>query len=96
MTLLELILLLIIAGACGALGKAIAGWMPGGFIVSIVVGFIGALVGTWIARLAHLPEIFALELGNTTFPIIWSIIGSALFVALIALLTGGRRSTTRP
>jgi uncharacterized membrane protein YeaQ/YmgE (transglycosylase-associated protein family) len=88
MTLLELLILLVVAGICGAVGKAIVGYFPGGFLASIGVGFIGALLGTWVARSVGLPELFAVSIGRTTFPIIWSILGSALFVALIALISG--------
>jgi uncharacterized membrane protein YeaQ/YmgE (transglycosylase-associated protein family) len=90
MTLLDLIVLLIIAGICGALGQAISGFSRGGCLVSIALGFVGALLGMWLARQLGLPELFAIQIGTTSFPIIWSIIGSALFVAIIALLT--RRS----
>jgi uncharacterized membrane protein YeaQ/YmgE (transglycosylase-associated protein family) len=91
MSIVELLVLLVIAGVCGATGKAIVGWFPGGFLASIGVGFVGALVGTWLARLAGLPELFAIRVGSTTFPIVWSILGSALFVGLIALIAGRRR-----
>jgi len=91
MTVLDFVLLLLIAGICGALGQVIAGSGRGGFLVSIVIGFIGALLGMAIARAAGLPEVFAFSTGDgTTFPIIWSIIGGALFVAVIQLLSGGR------
>lgn len=90
MTILDLIVLLIIAGICGALGQAISGFSRGGCLVSIALGFVGALLGMWLARQLGLPEIFAIQIGTTSFPIVWSIIGSALFVAIIALLT--RRS----
>lgn len=92
MGIIELLVLLIIAGVCGATGKAIVGWFPGGFLASIGVGFVGALVGTWLARLAGLPELFAIRVGGTTFPIVWSILGSALFVGLISLIAGRRRA----
>lgn len=93
MSLLELILLLVVAGICGAIGKAIVGYFPGGFLVSIAVGFVGALLGSWVARAVGLPELFALRIGNAaTFPIVWAIIGSTLFVGLVALLT--RRTYT--
>jgi uncharacterized membrane protein YeaQ/YmgE (transglycosylase-associated protein family) len=88
MSLLELLILLLIAGICGAVGKAIVGYFPGGFLASIGVGFVGALLGTWVARAVGLPELFAISVGHTTFPIVWSILGSALFVALIALISG--------
>ena len=90
MTLLDLILLLIVAGICGALGQAISGFSRGGCLVSIALGFIGALLGMWLARNMGLPELYAVRIGTTSFPIIWSIIGSALFVAVIGLLTRSR------
>ena len=90
MTILDLIVLLIIAGLCGALGQAITGYSRGGCLVSIALGFIGALLGMWLARQFGLPELFAIQIGTTNFPIIWSIIGSALFVAVIALISRSR------
>jgi uncharacterized membrane protein YeaQ/YmgE (transglycosylase-associated protein family) len=90
MTILDLVVLLIIAGLCGALGQAITGFSRGGCLVSIALGFIGALLGMWLARSLGLPELFSVQIGTTSFPIIWSIIGSALFVAIIALLSRGR------
>jgi uncharacterized membrane protein YeaQ/YmgE (transglycosylase-associated protein family) len=96
MSIVELLILLLIAGICGAVGKAIAGYFPGGFVVSIGVGFVGALVGTWLARLVGLPELFAIRAGGTTFPIIWSILGSAVFVALISLIAGRGNWFGRP
>jgi uncharacterized membrane protein YeaQ/YmgE (transglycosylase-associated protein family) len=85
MTLVSFLLLLVIAGICGAIGQAIAGFQ-GGILVSIAVGFIGALIGVWLAGVLGVREIFAVNIGGRTFPIIWSIIGSALFAALIGLL----------
>jgi len=90
MTILDLVVLLIIAGLCGALGQAITGFSRGGCLVSIALGFIGALLGMWLARNLGLPELFSVQIGTTSFPIIWSIIGSALFVAVIALVTRSR------
>jgi uncharacterized membrane protein YeaQ/YmgE (transglycosylase-associated protein family) len=87
MTLVDLLILLLVAGLCGAMGQAIAGYSRGGCLVSIALGFVGALLGMWLARAMHLPELFAVQIGTTSFPIIWSIIGSALFVAVLALIT---------
>jgi uncharacterized membrane protein YeaQ/YmgE (transglycosylase-associated protein family) len=87
MTILSLLVLLLIAGVCGALGQAIAGYSRGGCLVSIALGFIGALLGMWIAGALGLPEVFAIKVGGQSFPIVWSIIGSALFVAVLSLLT---------
>jgi uncharacterized membrane protein YeaQ/YmgE (transglycosylase-associated protein family) len=90
MTVVELLILLVISAVCGSLGMAIAGFSRGGCLTSIALGFIGALVGMWIARALNLPELFTLTLGNVNFPIVWSIIGSTLFVAVIGFLTRPR------
>lgn len=87
MTVFEFLLLLAIAGICGSLGQAITGYSRGGCLVSIALGFVGAVIGMWLARKIGLPELFPVRIGNTSFPVIWSIIGSSLFVAVIALLT---------
>ena len=90
MTLLDFLILLLVAGICGALGQAITGYSRGGCLVSIALGFVGAVLGLWLARALQLPELFAVQIGGTNFPIVWSIIGSALFVAVIALITRRR------
>jgi uncharacterized membrane protein YeaQ/YmgE (transglycosylase-associated protein family) len=90
MTLVDLLVLLLVAGLCGSLGQAIGGFSRGGCLVSIALGFIGALIGMWLARKLGLPELFVLPVGGTRFPIIWSIIGSALFVAIINLISRSR------
>ena len=86
-TLPGLIILIVIAAICGALGGAIAGQVRGGFIVSMVVGFIGALIGPWIAHQLKLPEPFMLNVSGQSFPVLWSIIGAAVFVAIIHLIS---------
>ena len=90
MTILDLVVLLIIAGICGSLGQAISGFSRGGCLVSIALGFIGAILGMWLARQLGLPELFSINIGGTNFPIVWSIIGSAVFVAIISLITRRR------
>lgn len=90
MGLIEFLLLLLIAGICGSIGQAIAGYTRGGCLVSIAVGFIGALLGSWIAVELGLPEYFNVNVGGSNFPILWSIIGSVIFVAIIGLFTRRR------
>lgn len=90
MSLSSLILLLVIAAICGAIGKALAGSARGGLLVSIVLGFVGALVGPWVAGQLGLPEPFMVTIGGESFPILWSIIGAALFVAIIHLISRRR------
>lgn len=87
MGFLEFLLLLFIAGICGSIGQAIAGYSKGGCVVSIVVGFIGALLGSWLSEQMGLPELFNVTVGGSEFPVIWSIIGSVIFVVIVGLLT---------
>jgi uncharacterized membrane protein YeaQ/YmgE (transglycosylase-associated protein family) len=88
MTITDILLLLLIAAVVGWVARALVGY-KGGLIVTIAVGFIGAVLGGWIAGRLGLPEIFSVNVGGITIPIIWAIIGAALFVALIALLSRG-------
>jgi uncharacterized membrane protein YeaQ/YmgE (transglycosylase-associated protein family) len=86
MTGVEFLILLLIALIAGVIGQSIAHYSAGGLLASIAMGFIGALLGMWIARSLGLPEPFAVRVGQT-FPFIWAIIGATLFLALIKLIT---------
>jgi uncharacterized membrane protein YeaQ/YmgE (transglycosylase-associated protein family) len=90
MTLVGLLVLLLVAGVCGSVGRTIAGYSHTGCLASIALGFIGALLGMWLARTLHLPELFSLDVGGERFPVLWSIIGSALFVAVLSLFSSRR------
>lgn len=88
MSITEFIILLIIAAICGGVGQSLAGYDLGGCFVSIIVGFIGAYIGLWIAGKMGLPELFAINVGGKSFPIVWAVIGSAVFTLIIALIRG--------
>lgn len=90
MSLPAILLYLVIAAVCGAIGKAIAGGARGGLVVSTILGFVGALVGPWIAGQLGLPEPFMIDIGGQSYPVLWSIIGAAVFVAVIHLISGRR------
>jgi uncharacterized membrane protein YeaQ/YmgE (transglycosylase-associated protein family) len=89
---MSFLLLLIIAAICGAIGQSIAGYSMGGCLISTVVGFIGALIGKWLAAKMGLTYILPVEINGQTFPIIWSIMGSALFAVTIGVLKRGKDS----
>jgi uncharacterized membrane protein YeaQ/YmgE (transglycosylase-associated protein family) len=80
----------VIAAICGGVGRALAGGAPGGLIVSIALGLVGALLGPWVAGQLHLSEPLMLQVGGQTFPIVWSIVGAALVVALLHLVPARR------
>ena len=90
MTLIDVLILLIIAAVCGAIGRSLAGGTQGGCLVSIALGFIGALIGSAIARKLHLPEPLLISVSGQRFPLLWSIVGAALLVAVLHLISGRR------
>ena len=86
MSFWEIIVLLFIAGLAGSIGQVISGYTLGGCFLSIILGFVGALTGTWIARHFHLPGIFIVNTGDISLPLFWAIAGSILFSVIFSLL----------
>ncbi len=86
MTLIGFLVLLLIAAICGSVGQSLAGYDLGGCLVSIVVGFIGAYIGLWLAGKFGLPGIFEISIEGKPFPVVWAVIGSAIFTFIVALL----------
>jgi len=90
MSVTSFILLLLVAAICGSIGQALVGYSVGGCLVSALVGFVGALFGSWLPVQLGLPEPLPVRIGSDTFPILWSIIGSALLVFGVAMLNRRR------
>lgn len=85
MDLLGLLILLIIAAICGALGEMIGGVkVPGGWIGSIVAGLVGAWIG---GMLLHFGPVIG---GIQVIP---AIIGAILFVLVLRLIFNATRGT---
>jgi uncharacterized membrane protein YeaQ/YmgE (transglycosylase-associated protein family) len=92
MTFIGFLMLLVVAAFAGSLGQTIAGYSLGGCAASIVVGFVGAYIGMWVANQFGLNPIFSVSIQGETFPIVWSVIGSALLSATLGILLR-RRAT---
>lgn len=90
MTLTGILVLIVIAGIVGALGQTISGYSFGGCLMSIVVGFVGAFIGVWLAGQLGLPEVFAINIEGESFPVVWGIVGSAILSLLLGLFTRRR------
>ncbi|HNP70158.1 MAG TPA: GlsB/YeaQ/YmgE family stress response membrane protein [Kouleothrix sp.] len=92
MDLLQLLTLLVIAGICGAIAQWIVAFSPGTLLVSIIVGVIGAYLGTVLANLLRIPNLIPpLLIGNQPFSLLWALLGSvALLYALKLLRNSGR------
>lgn len=92
MSFLDILIQLVIAGITGSIARKLVGMDRGGCILSIVVGFIGALLGTWLARELNFPELYSFTIRGTNYPIIWSIIGAVLFTAFLSLISPKKKN----
>jgi uncharacterized membrane protein YeaQ/YmgE (transglycosylase-associated protein family) len=90
MTLIDFLILAVVAAVCGMVGESLVGYSVGGCLTLAVIGYIGAFIGLWVARQFGLPELFVVTVGGKAIPVVWSIIGSALLVAGLAVI---RRAT---
>ncbi len=88
MTIGGILIILLIAAVCGGIAQALVGYSRGGCLVSMVVGFIGAFLGWWIADYFNWPMFFQINIQGQTFPVVWSIIGGVIFVAVLNLING--------
>jgi uncharacterized membrane protein YeaQ/YmgE (transglycosylase-associated protein family) len=88
--MIDILISLIIAGIAGSIARSLSGFSRGGCIISIVVGFIGAIIGTWLARELQLPDPFVIVIRGTSYNILWTIIGAVIFTAALSLITPGK------
>jgi uncharacterized membrane protein YeaQ/YmgE (transglycosylase-associated protein family) len=76
---------IIVGGIAGALAKLIMpGDDPGGFIITIILGIAGALVGGFLASLIGIGG------GGTIWSIIIATIGAIILLAIYRAVAGGR------
>ena len=66
LTLESLVILLIVAGLTGWIAQRITGYSRRGWLTSVGLGFIGAVIGSWAVKQFGLPIIWALHVGHTT------------------------------
>ncbi len=84
LSLPTLVVILVIAAVCGAIGSSLAGRRVG-LLTATALGFIGAIFGPLVARALHVREPLMIHVSGHPFPVVWSIVGAALFVALLHL-----------
>ena len=89
MDLLQILILLVIAGICAAIAQWIVGFSPGGFIISIIVGVVGAYLGTSFAGLLSIPALLPIHVGIYSFDLVWAVLGSLLLLLLLYLIRYG-------
>ncbi len=86
MSLFHLLVFMAVAAIIGGIAQSIVGYSHGGCLISAVLGFIGAILGTWLAGILHAPELWVIQIGDQEVPVIWSIIGATLFVGILQFM----------
>jgi uncharacterized membrane protein YeaQ/YmgE (transglycosylase-associated protein family) len=92
MSLVQLLLLILVGAICGVIAEMIVGFSPGGFLASVAIGFLGALIGDWLAPRVGLPQVFSVQSGGFRIEILWAIIGAIILLLILSLF---RRSYYR-
>jgi len=90
--MIDILISLLIAGLAGSVARSLSGFSRGGCIISIIVGFIGAMIGSWLSRELQLPDPFILEIRGHDYSILWTIIGAVIFTAVLSLVTPGKKN----
>jgi uncharacterized membrane protein YeaQ/YmgE (transglycosylase-associated protein family) len=80
------LLLVLIAGVCGFLATKLMGARRINVILMIILGFIGAALGQWLAGVLNLPLFLSVEIGGRAFPVVWALIGSIVITGIVAAI----------
>ena len=86
MTLVGFLILILVGAICGGIAEALVGYSPGGFLATAVIGFLGAVIGTWLAPRIGLPELLPVTIDGVTVPVIWAIVGAIILVLVLSLI----------
>lgn len=89
--MVDILISLIIAGIAGSIARSLSGFSRGGCIISIIVGFIGAMIGSWLSREMQLPDPFILHIRGNSYNLLWTIIGAVIFTAVLSLITPDKK-----
>jgi uncharacterized membrane protein YeaQ/YmgE (transglycosylase-associated protein family) len=92
MSLVGLLLLILVGAICGVIAEMLVGFSPGGFFASVAIGFVGALIGTWLAHQIGLPALLPVTIDGYTIEVVWAIIGAVILLLILSLF---RRSYYR-
>lgn len=86
-----IVILVVIAAVVGSVGARLAGRDGVGCLGSIVAGLVGALLGRYIAHAADLPLFWQITVAGEKYPVVWAVVGAAIFVGVLGIFSGGKR-----
>lgn len=85
MTIIEILLLILVAVVCGSIGAALVRARHLGFLALIAVGLIGALLGRALSAALGIADMFTVNIAGHSIPILWSIVGAMLITGIASL-----------
>jgi len=91
----QLLVWLAVALICGVVAEALFGYTRVGLLSATVLGLLGALLGTWIARALRLPPLLTLTLFGIQVELIWCTVGAIILIALLQTFRYRRGGGTR-
>lgn len=83
-SLIEVIVWLVVGAICAGIASALVGYSSGGFFLSAVIGVLGAMIGSWLARQLGLPPLLTFSFGDVRIELLWAIVGAAILVLILA------------
>ncbi len=86
MTFIDFLTVFLIVSVCAMIAQAVFNFRKGGLIISAILGSLGAFIGIATARVLELPDLFTVQVGPETVPILWSIMGSGIFAILLSMI----------
>jgi uncharacterized membrane protein YeaQ/YmgE (transglycosylase-associated protein family) len=94
MNVLEFIILVVMAGVLGVVAQQILGTRYG-VVVSVIFGFIGALVGRQLAIWLGLPVLLTVGTQSGRFEVVWSLLGALLVTFGAGIIAKSNRNAQK-
>lgn len=91
MSIIEVAILIVVAGVCSAVGQFLSGYSRGGCPISFVMALIGAFLGPRVSAWLGWREAFILPIGPVEFPVVSSVVGALILVLIVNLATHKRK-----
>lgn len=82
----DFIVAALVAIVCGTFAQLTSAYSRGGWWVHLGIGFAGAVIGVVVSRALNAPVIYNVQYRMIDYPIIYSVVGSALLLAALGFL----------
>lgn len=86
MTIIGFLLFILVGAICGAVAEAVVGFSPGGFLMSVAVGFAGAWLGGVIAPRIGLPSLLAVRIEGYSIEVVWAVLGAIVLLLAMSVI----------